>query len=161
MSNKAVPTALKMLRGNPGRRKPNRKEPKPQPGAEFPAWLDALGDPTLKAVWEELAQLLERTKVLTESDAEALAQLTHKIVLYRTAANVLRDGMTYETITESGATMQRQKPEYAMLSDLGKQIRGLLTDFGLTPSSRTKVQTVGPDTHDPILEFLGPSINNS
>ena len=155
MAGKPIPTALKVLRGNPGRRKLNRREPKPQPGAEFPSWLGALGDPTLREVWTELSALLDRTKVLTEADQEALAQLVHKIALYRTAARALKDGCSYQTITETGATMQRQKPEYGIVSDLGKEIRGLLTDFGLTPSARSKVSTVGADeSDDPFAEFL-------
>lgn len=155
MPGKPTPTALKVLRGNPGRRKLNKKEPKPQLGAEFPAWLDGLGDPALRQVWEEFAGLLEHIKVLTQADAEALGQLTHKVVLYRKAAQALKKGCSYRTVTESGAVMQRQKPEYAIVSDLGKQIRGLLTDFGLTPSSRSKVQTVGAEEEDPIAEFFG------
>jgi P27 family predicted phage terminase small subunit len=161
MPNKAVPTSLKILRGNPGRRRLNRKEPKPALGAEFPAWLEGLGDPDVKLIWGDLAHLLDETKVLTVSDTEALAQLAHKISLYRQAAAALKDGLVYTTITESGGVMQRQKPECAILSDLGKQIRGLLSDFGLTPSSRSKVQTAGDITPDDAFsEFFPPRVSS-
>jgi|CXWL01.1.fsa_nt_gi P27 family predicted phage terminase small subunit len=156
MPNKPVPTSLKILRGNPGKRKLNKREPKPLAGTpEFPEWLADLGDPALRGIWDGLTDRLNRAKVLTECDQEALGQLVHKILLYRKAAQILKDGCSYECETESGATMHRQKPEYAIVSDLGKQIRGLLTDFGLTPSSRSKVQTVGGESDDPFAEFFG------
>lgn len=156
MAGKPIPTALKVLRGNPGRRKLNRHEPKPQLGAEYPGWLADLGDPSLRQIWDELADRLNRARVLTDCDGEALAQLTHKVVLYRKAAMALKDGSSYQTVTETGAVMQRAKPEVAMLSDLGKQIRGLLSDFGMNPSARTKVSTVGAvDPGDPFTEFFG------
>lgn len=154
MTGKPTPTALKILRGNPGHRKLNAREPKPQLGATFPAWLHGLGDPAYKEVWDDLAGRLEAIKVLTEADAEALGQLVHKVTLYRTAAQALTTGISYQTVTETGAVMYRQKPEYTIVSDLGKQIRGLLTDFGLTPSSRSKVQTVGMED-ETLAEFLG------
>ena len=139
MPNKPVPTALRKLRGNPSRRPLNKREPKPALGCPYPAWLDSLGDPSLRQIWTELSGLLSRTRVLTESDGEALSQLTHKIALYRTAAAALTAGCSYTTITETGAEMQRQKPEYTIVSDLGRQIRGLLSDFGMNPSARSKV----------------------
>jgi len=148
MANKAVPTALRKLRGNPGRRPLNRREPKPALGCPYPTWLHALGDPTLRQIWTELSSLLNRIKVLTEADGEALAMLTHKIALYRTAALALKDGCSYSTITETGATMQRQKPEYTIVSDLGKQIRGLLSDFGMNPSSRSRVSMATGSARD-------------
>ena len=148
MANKAVPTALRKLRGNPGRRPLNRMEPKPARGAAFPVWLDGLGDPAIRQIWDELAGLLDRSKLLTEADGEALAMLTHKIALYRTAALALKDGCSYSTITETGAEMFRQKPEYTIVSDLGKQIRGLLSDFGMNPSSRCKVSVATGRTQD-------------
>jgi len=155
MAGKPIPTSIKLLRGNPGRRRLNRKEPRPALGAQFPAWLGDVGDPSLRQIWDELEGLLDRSKVLTESDGEALAQLVHKVWLYRKAALALKDGCSYECVTESGSTMQRQKPEYAIVSDLGKQIRGLLSDFGMSPSSRTKIQTVGEAEVDPLDEFFG------
>lgn len=144
MPNKSTPTALKILRGNPGKRRLNRREPRPARGAAFPVWLDGLGDPAIRKIWDELAGLLDRSKVLTQSDGEALAMLTHKVWMYRAAALAIKNGFTYETTTLQGDVMQRSRPEVALLSDLGKQIRGLLSDFGMNPSARSKV-SVAPD----------------
>jgi len=160
MPNKPVPTALRKLRGNPGKRRLNRMEPKPALGCPYPTWLHALGDPTLRQIWTELSGLLSRIKVLTEADGEALAQLTHKIALYRTAAAALTAGCSYTTITETGATMQRQKPEYTIVSDLGKQIRGLLSDFGMNPSARSKVSVATGSTRDATPGAAWPELEN-
>ena len=148
MPNKPVPTALKVLRGNPGRRPLNKREPKPARGAAYPAWLDGLGDPALRQIWDDLAALLDRSRILTEADQEGLAMLVHKIWMYRKAAMALKDSTSYTCVTESGSTMQRTKPEVALLSDLGKQVRGLLSDFGMNPSARSRVSVASGSTRD-------------
>jgi len=160
MPNKSTPTALKILRGNPGKRRLNRMEPKPARGAAFPVWLDGLGDPAIRQIWDELAGLLDRSKLLTEADGEALAQLVHKTSLYRRAAVALKDGCTYTTTTESGDEMQRSKPEVALLSDLGKQIRGLLSDFGMNPSARSKVSIATGSAQDAGPGGTWPSLDD-
>jgi P27 family predicted phage terminase small subunit len=149
------PTALKILRGNPGRRPLNKKEPKALVGKPpFPEWLAAL-DPVTKEIYESLAHRLVKTKVLTENELESLAHLADSEALYRRLRVEIQAGFVYETTTMQGAVMRRPKPEMAMLLDLKRQIRQGLMDFGLTPSSRTKVQTVEDAQKDPLEEFIG------
>src|SRR5205823_7916571 len=67
---KPKPSQLKQLAGNPGRRKPNQREPRPQPDLPTcPAHLL----PTAKAEWKRLGRELYDLGVLTRLDRAALA----------------------------------------------------------------------------------------
>lgn len=151
------PTAIKLLRGNPGRRPLNRREPKALVGQPVaPAWLtesDSMATPL--EVYDELAALLEPLQVLTVADQQALASLADKIALYRRLRVEIYSGFTYETQSMAGSMMRRSKPEVGPFLDLARQIEQGYACFGLTPSSRTKVQTVGPEQKSGLEEFLG------
>src|SRR5688500_8395251 len=67
------PTALKLLRGNPGKRKMNAAEPKPLVGAAPPSYV--LADPALLVEWKRQAARLLRLGLLTEIDDGALGAL--------------------------------------------------------------------------------------
>jgi P27 family predicted phage terminase small subunit len=41
-----------------------------------------------------------------------------------------------------------------MKSDAWKRIRAMLSEFGMTPASRSKVGASGPSEADPLEEFL-------
>ena len=67
---KPTPTAIKELEGNPGKRKLNDKEPKPEKKApSCPKWLE----PEAKKEWRRLAKKMELMGVLTEVDMAAFA----------------------------------------------------------------------------------------
>lgn len=149
------PTALKLLQGNPGKRELNRKEPKPAAGKpDMPAWFSADELSTPQSIFNDLAEQLMAMRVLTTADQQALADLADKIALLRRLRVELYSGLTYDTTTKTGSTMRRLKPEVAVFSELSKQVRHSLADFGLTPGSRTKVQTVDEDQLDMLEDFL-------
>ena len=65
----ATPTRLKLLKGNPGRRPINPREPQPTVGIpSCPRWLD----PKAKTLWRHLTKVLHEIRVLTLADARAL-----------------------------------------------------------------------------------------
>lgn len=67
---KPKPTAIKELEGNPGKRKLNKNEPKPEKGMHVcPEWLL----PEAKAEWKRLSEKLNQMGVLTEVDIAAFA----------------------------------------------------------------------------------------
>ena len=64
------PTVIKLLQGNPGKRKLNRNEPKPDSTKpECPDWLK----PKAKIAWRRLVRQLSKMGVLAASDRDALA----------------------------------------------------------------------------------------
>ncbi len=92
-----MPTPLKILRGNPGKRALNQGEPKPSPGdLEPPTWLhgDALEE------WDRLAPTLHRLGLLTEIDGRALASYCQTWARWREAeAKIEEFGMVIKGAT--------------------------------------------------------------
>ncbi len=149
---KPTPTAIKIVRGNPGRRPLNAAEPQPSRGRpRKPAWLDGVAD----EAWAELVELLDGMRVLTVADGPALALLCATYQDYREARTVVRDeGMSYMTENEAGSTIHRPRPEFAMMSDAAKRLRSMMVEFGLTPSARSRVHAQGELPQDPLGDFL-------
>jgi P27 family predicted phage terminase small subunit len=88
MSHK-VPTNLRLLRGNPGKRPLPKNEPRPERPSEVPEppdWLDDYGS----AEWARVAPGLWRTGLLTEPDVGTLAAYCFSYAQLRTAAEILK-----------------------------------------------------------------------
>ncbi len=147
-----IPTVIKKLQGNPGKRKLNLKEPKPEPGIpKCPAWLNKKG----KVVWKELSTLLSNMRVLTVADRYSLALLCDIFSEYIETRKFLHHhGSTYELKTKNGEIMFRNRPEVTKSAELFKRVISLMRDFGLTPSSRSGI-SIEPDPEgDSFLRFL-------
>src|SRR5205809_7859000 len=66
------PTSLRVIRGNPGKRPLNEREPQPRDVApKCPDYLDDVA----KKEWKKLVKMLRFMRVLTEADYMALASL--------------------------------------------------------------------------------------
>jgi phage terminase small subunit len=117
------PTALKLLQGNPGKRKLNDQEPKPAVGAVAPKYVQ--DSPVLLAEWNRHAPRLTKLKLLTEIDDDALATLCVLEVRFR------------EMVGEEAST--------SGLSFLSKEKRALWSRFGMTPADRSRVKVAEPD----------------
>lgn len=147
---KPTPTHIKLVKGNPGRRPMNTREPRPKKGApRMPAHLSARA----KAAWKSIGPELERMGVLTLADGKALELLCDAYAEYRAARDTVeRDGLTYESVSEHGS-MWRARPEVAIASDAWRRIASMLREFGLTPSSRTKVAAAAEGNETPSNPF--------
>ncbi len=152
MGRTPTPTRLKLVKGNPGRRPINRREPQPTVAIPpCPRWLD----PKAKTLWRHLTKVLHEIQVLTLADARALELVCEAYAEWRAARAVIRRrGPSYETETAAGGLVVRSRPEVAIAADAWRRVRQGLTDFGLTPASRTKLTTVTPEAVDPVEEFL-------
>ncbi|MCW8884152.1 MAG: phage terminase small subunit P27 family [Motiliproteus sp.] len=146
------PTALKVLQGNAGKRAIPKNEPKPK--AEKPRTPAHLS-PKAKYAFKGLSELLLEMGVLTIADSKSLELLCDAYSEWRDLRDLVnKHGFTYETTNQAGETMIKARPEVAMASDAFKRIRGMINEFGLSPASRTKVQTNEPQEHDQLAEFL-------
>ncbi len=140
------PTHLKLVAGNPGKRKLNKREPKPP--REIPSPPAHLSD-RAKVAWGEFSARLDAMGVLTGADAAALERAAEAYADLVMAAELLRDeGWVLESETTSGAPKKVPHPMVAIYQDADRRLRAWLVEFGLTPSSRTKVQR-----HDPAPEI--------
>lgn len=140
---KPKPAALRLLEGNPGRR-PVRNEPQPHYGAPArPRFLDVAA----RREWDRLAQEMARLKLLTVLDAGLFTVYcttwSHWVACERVIA---AEGMTQT----SPRGIVRIRPEVRLALRYAEQLRGLVSDFGLCPTARTRldVPALGGDMND-------------
>lgn len=155
-----TPTHLRLVRGNPSKRAINKSEPKPPSGVPpTPKYFDKQGKYWFKRMAEELNAL----GVMSQLDARALELLVEAYIEYRHHCDTLeREGYTYAVYSEENPDERKEReirmikphPAAMMKADVWKRIRAMLAEFGMTPSSRSKVNVTGPDADDPLAEFL-------
>ena len=150
---KPTPTVLKLIKGNPGKRALNKHEPKPQRGIpKCPAHLDAKA----KTAWKNLCHSLDKMGVLTLADSYALEILCSIYARIRDLQKAIRvhGGTTYVTVNITGDEMHKSRPEVSQLEKAESSFRSYITEFGLTPSSRSKVETTEKtDKDDPLAKY--------
>lgn len=144
---KAKPTELKRLDGNPGKRPLNTSEP--APAVKRPPCPKHLEGEARKE-WNRMVRLLVQLRLLTEIDRAALAGYCQAWGRWVEAEGMIRtEGMTIETA--KGNLIQ--SPYVGIANQAMKQMRAFLIEFGMTPSSRTRVRTTPMDEGDPYEQF--------
>jgi P27 family predicted phage terminase small subunit len=135
------PTAIKEMEGNPGKRALNKSEPKPgrlTRAPVCPQFLKGLA----RAQWNKMAPQLARLGVLTNIDLDALARYCALYKRWREAeAEVARLGVIIKTTNGNLV----QNPYLNVANRSNEQLNSLAAEFGLTPSSRSKVHAEPPD----------------
>lgn len=129
------PTAMKLLRGNPGKRKPNQSEPIPPVGeVKKPAGLS----PAAVLVWDELAPICLHMGTLTKADVRAFGTLCELQATF-TAAAQLKGGPAFD------ARLER---------DTANALRPWVALFGLEPVSRARI-SVPKKPDAPVSKWAG------
>lgn len=132
---KAKPTALKLLRGNPGKRPLNKNEPTFSDALPVaPEWLTERA----KDVFTLLATRLNEMGYASASHTEALALAAMRQDEIEHCNRVLARGMTYKAATSSGTTI-KARPEVAIRAEAARHLQSLLSEFGLTPAAAPKI----------------------
>ncbi|MFC0340793.1 phage terminase small subunit P27 family [Paracoccus niistensis] len=146
---KPLPTQLKLVKGTA---RPHRMNPaEPQPVVSVPAPPEHLDEAAVAKV-TELAELLARHGVMTELDAGALARY---VVIWRrwleAEAEVKRRG---PVVKAAGGNII-QNPFLAVANKCLAQMGQIESEFGLTPSSRTRIRMAAPgEAADPFEDYL-------
>jgi len=142
------PTVLRLLQGNPGRRPLNKDEPQPMPALlKCPTHLHA----EARKEWQRLAPQLYELGLLTELDHAALEMLCWSwSVWVKASQQLVAEGLT--VVDRNGVT--RVSPWLKIEAEAQKQLRALCAEFGMTPSSRSRVKAVPPERPDPFEELL-------
>ena len=149
---KPKPSNLRRLHGNPGRRPLRENEPEPKRGIPDPP--ERLTGAALEH-WRELVPELDEMGVLTTADGFALALLCEAWAECLEAGEILaREGLTYTRTTAAGSTSVAARPEVAMRSDAWKRMKSMMVEFGLTPSSRSRVSATGKPSRGKLARFL-------
>ena len=167
------PTALKKLAGNPGKRsinlnnEPQPRAKRPRMPAHFTPTDDALPEDDRQHInefyeiargeWRRVVRELGAVPGLLASvDADALAMYAETYARWVVASRKLAmGGMVIEMATQNGGKYMATSPYMAIVNQCLKIMKQLLTEFGMTPASRTRIQIERPPEEDPFDEFLG------
>jgi len=149
---KATPTALKILRGNPGLRPLPKDEPKPKAGLPAcPSWLTA----TAKREYRKIGAILVGSSVMTVADGHALVMIATSFATWVEAEKaVLEHGLLVKGRDGAPAV----NPFRKVANEAYDRTRQLLIEFGMTPASRTRVkvvESVAPSTSGKWWESSG------
>ena len=148
---KPTPTALKVLEGNPGKRKLNENEPRPEKKApSCPKWLE----PEAKKEWRRLAKKMEALGILTEVDMAAFAGYCQAYVRWREAEEFLTQ---HGTIFKTPSGYVQQVPQVSIAMQQLKIMQSFCAEFGLTPASRARLYANSGDSaasDDPMESVL-------
>jgi P27 family predicted phage terminase small subunit len=153
-----LPTAVKKLRGNPGKRKLNAAEPKVELAAPtMPADL-----PKAAATeWRRIVPELKALGVLAKVDRAALAAYCHAYARWFEAEkHILEYGIIIEEPVllmgePTGYTRFKKNPAVTISETAMKIMKSFLVEFGMTPSSRSRVRIEKPaGAEDPFDAYL-------
>lgn len=132
---KPLPTHLKVVRGTlrPGRK--NASEPKPKAdNIRMPAGMS----PLAKKHWVTVCKQLKDAQIMTNLDVPALAMYCEAYATWKDAT----DKITTIGAVVKGPNGYPVRSPYLMVAQKSfEQMRSMLTEFGMTPSSRSKITT--------------------
>ncbi len=143
-----VPTALKILRGNPGHQKLNAHEPKPE--VILPEAPEELSDDAQR-IWQEYGAQLAMLGVMSRIDGATFATFCQTYARWLECNTYLRDAPLLVDRPGGGLEIN---PALKVLDQLQSQLLKVAGEFGLSPSSRAKITTTTTRTDD-LEDFLG------
>ncbi len=146
---KPLPSNVVKLRGNPGKRRLNDAEPRPAGAA--PSCPSYLGEVARKE-WKRLAKELADLGLLTRIDRGQLAAYCQAHALWLEAVQALG---RYGTMVKSPNGYPMQSPYVAVANKQVDIMVRIAAEFGMTPSSRTRIRIGDRPADDPFETFLG------
>lgn len=153
---KPKPTAVKILEGNPGKRPLNTAELQPSQAKtrRMPHGLSR----GAKKLWRRLASDLVDLGIMTDVDIPAFMLAAEHFGIARGAATIIaEDGMV--TTDENG--FMRKHPLLQVLRDNSAAFRQYATEFGLTPSSRSRLHVDPPEQLSLVDMLFGEVVGAS
>ena len=133
VGRRPVPTALKLIRGNPGKRPINKDEPKPEVKAPAcPTHLSRIA----KAEWKRIIPMVVNLGLMTKMDRAAMAAYCQSYGRWVDAENKVKErGDVVKT--PDGKIVPN--PYLGVANRAMDNMRKFLVEFGMTPSSRSRL----------------------
>jgi P27 family predicted phage terminase small subunit len=164
---KRIPTKIKIIRGTFRKDRVPEHEPEPEPVRDMPKPPPDLPSAG-KKLWKKLAAELVDKKVLTVVDLPALEVccLNYGLFkeLHRAIHKKIEDPVTGKLRKRTLAEYMQGKssqtmPEYVQMARAFTTFKSYLTEFGLTPSSRARldIPEAEPEEVDPIERMWNES----
>lgn len=156
---KPKPSSIKAAAGNPGKRPLNPDEPQPDRGAPLPP---ADLPPEQKKHWDAAVELLDNMGILTVADAlplHLLTRATSEYLWYCDMAPIGSDVLFSEGAKNAdGEVTKEGKMYWNMAAAARNQAWGrlleMLREFGLTPSSRSRIAAKPKAVHEGKARFF-------
>lgn len=140
-----------MLQGNPGKRRMRQNEPRPAASHELPEPPEHLTDEA-KREWHRTGAKLVALGLLTEIDTTAFATYCCCWARWVQAEEAIRATGPIVKAPRSGVPIQN--PYLAIANRAMEQLTKALMEFGMTPSSRTRIEVMpAPRAENPFAQF--------
>ncbi len=139
---KPIPTEVKKIMGNPGKRRLPKPGEEPEPAhvtalPDPPDWLGEYG----KREWLRCGPSLMDMRLLTETDLIAFSAYCANVdLMIDSKIEIEKNGPTI-----LGARGYVRNPALASFGQAVTALRALATEFGMTPSSRARMRLPGDD----------------
>jgi P27 family predicted phage terminase small subunit len=142
------PTNLKILRGNPGKRKLSSTEPDPPPSIpSCPKYLNKVA----RVEWKRMAKELLSLGLISQLDRAFLAGYC---TAYATWADAEEQLEQYGKVFKAPSGYPMASPYLAIRDRALEQMRAFGTEFGMSPSSRSRVKVKNPRQRSLFDDFL-------
>ena len=151
-----LPTAVKALRGNPGKRPLNKQEPKFTGTPICPEWLTKVA----KQEWDRVVKELASLDMLRAVDSAALAAYCVSYARWQSAeAIVEKQGQTVSEpiLSKTGKVLGQKIKRHPATSIAKEAMASMLRAsslFGFDPSSRSRINLGDGPIADPFTEFM-------
>lgn len=149
---KPKPTEVHELEG--GSKKTHRPMPENEPKPErpdrpppAPRYLCKVG----KKEWRRISKILHKIGLLTDID---LVSLGAYCVCFATWINALKEIKKHGVLIKAQSGFPMQSPYLQIANKAMIEMRKWLVEFGMTPSSRSRVTVEKKQEVDPMEEFL-------
>jgi P27 family predicted phage terminase small subunit len=147
------PTALRILRGNPGNRPLNDDEPQsPCDAIDPPPYLQGLS----LEKWHDVVKKLSDMSLMTNADVDVVARYCVLFERYQKYLDQVRRGLDVIVMRdESGRVRYMQvAPASSILAKLEEQMLRIEREFGFTPASRSEIHNTPKVSNDPLAAFI-------
>ncbi len=139
---KPLPTRLKIIKGTDQPCRMKKDEPKPKADKIIKPFELS---PVASKQWTKIVKELNAAKLLTNIDVHALALYCEA---YATWTDAMQKIQTHGVVVKSKNGFPVQSPFFHVANKSFEQMKGLLVEFGMTPSSRTRVSAVDDKDDD-------------
>lgn len=153
---KPKPTHLKLVTGNPGKRKLNKAEP--EPVRALPNVPPELNDDA-KVEWGRVSEDLYRLGLLTGIDRAALAAYCQAYGRWMIAERAItemakRDQVTQGLLIKTTNGNAIQNPLVGTANKAMSDMMRYAGEFGMTPSARSRIKAEGAKEEDIAAKYL-------
>ena len=143
-----TPTAIKKLQGNPGKRALPKDEPRPS--VTLPPAPDSLSK-VARDEWKRAAKILHGVRVLTDADLAVFRGYCVNFAwAFEAEQKVMEEGVTLVGLSHKGVPITKENPAFNAAQKAYKQMTEFARELGLTPASRTRIQSAPEDTGAPL-----------